>query len=106
MALIWKRAIFDLLTQFLLTREKTQKFLSTYLTHFIRILLALLTFFSFALRVLQKYEFIMYGFSLVWLLLLILFRAILLADDCIMYRQIDSSKDSEDFQKDIDRLDA
>ena len=28
----------------------------------------------------------------------------LLADDCIMYRQIDSARDSEDLQKDIDRL--
>ena len=28
----------------------------------------------------------------------------LLADDCIMYRQINNTKDSEDLQKDIDRL--
>ena len=39
------------------------------------ILLTLLTFFAFP--IFKNYEFIMYGFSLVWLLVLILSRAIL-----------------------------
>ena len=62
-----KRAIFDLLFIFLVTREKLQKFLQhisqshTYIHT--RILLTLLTF--FALPILKKYEFIRYGFSLV-----------------------------------------
>ena len=82
MALIWKKgAIFDLLSHFLVTREKLQKYsFSTYrvsLTYVhTRILLTLLIF--FALPILKKkYEFISYVFSLVWVLVLILIRAIL-----------------------------
>ena len=58
------------------TREKTHKILQ-HISHIhIRILLTLLTFF-FVLQSLQNYEFIMYGFFLVWFLVLILFRATL-----------------------------
>ena len=75
-----KRAIFDLLFTFLVPREKLQKFLQhtshshtyTYFAHPIDF---------FALPILKKkkkkYEFIRYGFSLVWVLVLILIRAIL-----------------------------
>ena len=82
MAHIWKTAIFDLFSQILVTREKTQKFLQhishlhiyTYLAH-------PNDFLFFAFPILQKKkkkcEYILYGFSLVWLMVLILFRAIL-----------------------------
>ena len=71
-----KRLFLTYLSLFLVTREKTQKFLQhishshkyTYLAHSID---------SFALSILQTYEFIMYGFSLVRLLVLILICAIL-----------------------------
>ena len=47
-----------------------------YLTHIdTRILLTLLTFFALP-SLKKKYEFIMYGFSLVWVLVLVLIRAI------------------------------
>ena len=73
-----KGAIFDLLFTFSSHQGKVTKIpFSTYLTHIhTRILLTLLTF--FALPILKKkYEFIRYGFSLVWALVLILIRAIL-----------------------------
>ena len=51
---------------------------STYLTHIhTRILLTLLTFFALPILKKKKYEFIRYGFSLVWVLVLILICAIL-----------------------------
>ena len=78
MALIWKRAIFDLLFTFLVTREKTQKVLQQIPHLHTRILLTLLTFLPD--QFCKNYEFIMYGFSLVWLLaclVLVLFCAIL-----------------------------
>ena len=71
-----KRAIFDLLFTFLVTRESYKNSFSTYLTHIhTRILLTLLTFMSYQFW--KKYEFIRYGFSLVWVPVLILIRAIL-----------------------------
>ena len=71
-----KRAIFDLLFTFLVTREKTQNTFSTYLIYIqTRILLTLLTFLPY--QFCKNYESTMYSFSLVWLLVLILFRAIL-----------------------------
>ena len=71
-----KSAIFDLFFTFLVTREKLQKFLQdisqthtyTYFAHPIDF---------FALPILKKYKFIRYCFSLVWVLVLILIRAIL-----------------------------
>ena len=67
-----KKAIFDLLFTFLVTRESYKNSFSTHLTHIHScILLTLLTF--FALPILKKYEFIRYGFSLVGFLVLILF---------------------------------
>ena len=78
MALIGKKGyIFDLLLKFLVTRGKLQKFLQhishshtyTYFAHPIDF---------FALPILKKKcKFIRYGFSLVWVLVLILIRAIL-----------------------------
>ena len=77
LALIWKKAIFDLLFAFFSHQGKVTKIpYSIYLTHIhTHILLTLLTF--FALSSFKKYEFIRYGFSLVWVLVLILIRAIL-----------------------------
>ena len=77
MALIWKKRLFlTYLSHFLVTRENYKKFLSTYLTHtHTRILLTLLTFFCLT-NFEKKYESIRYGFSLVWVLV-ILIRAIL-----------------------------
>ena len=78
MALIWKkRAIFDLLFTFLVTREKRHKnSFSTFLPYIhTRILLTLLTFLPD--QFCKTYGLIMYGFSFMWLLVLILFRAIL-----------------------------
>ena len=78
MALIWKKGLFlTYFSQFLVTREQLQKFLQhishshtyTYFAHPIDF---------FALPILKKqYEFIRYGFSLVWVLVLILIHAIL-----------------------------
>ena len=83
MALIWKnktkqskKLFLTYFSHFLVTREKTQKFLQhishlhtdTYFAHPINF---------FALPILKNYESTKYGFSLVWLLVLILFRAIL-----------------------------
>ena len=66
-----KRAIFDLLFTFFSHLGKvTKNSFSTYLTHIHTcILLTLLTF--------LKYKFIRYGFSLVWVLVLILIRVVL-----------------------------
>ena len=71
-----KRAILTYFSHFLVTRESCKNSFSTYLTHIHTcILLTLLT--SFALPISKKYEFIRYGFSLVWVPVLILIRAIL-----------------------------
>ena len=74
-----KRAIFDLLFTFFSHQgkvTKNQNSFSTYLTHIhTLILLTLLTFLPYQFW--KKYEFIRYGFSLVWVLVLILIRAIL-----------------------------
>ena len=72
-----KRAIFDLLFTFLITRGKLQKFRQhishshtyTYFAHPID--LFCLTNFE------KKYEFVRYDFSLIWVLVFILIRAIL-----------------------------
>ena len=77
MAFIWKKKkYFDLLFTFLVTREKTQKFLQ-HISHIqTRILLTLLTF--FALIILQKLLIYLTWFLFgVRLLVLILFRVIL-----------------------------
>ena len=74
-----KMDIFDLLFIFSSHQEKITKIPSAhnYLRHIhTRILLTLLTFFL-PDQFRKKYEFIRYGFSLVWVLVLILFRAIL-----------------------------
>ena len=65
-------------SHFLVTREKLQKFLQ----HISHIGLHTYTYFAhpidfFALPILKNYEFIRYGFSLLWVLVLILIRAIL-----------------------------
>ena len=71
-----KRTIFDLLSHFLVTRGCYKNSFSTYLTHiYTCILLTLLTFLSYQFW--KKFEFIRYGFSLVWVLVLILIHAIL-----------------------------
>ena len=81
MALIEKRATFDLLFKFFSHHWKDAKFPSAHisLTYIhTRILLNLLTFLPY--QFCTYYEFIMYGFSLaclVWLLVLILFHTIL-----------------------------
>ena len=81
MALIWKKGYFwPTFHIFLVTREKLQKFLQqnqhishsqTYMYFAHPIDFFCLTNFD------KKYEFIRYGFSLVWVLVLILIRAIL-----------------------------
>ena len=80
-----KRAIFDLLFTVLVTREKVQKFLqhiyhlheSTFLAHPIGLFYFYLSIFFLPHQFCKNEEFIMYGFSLVQLLVLILIRAIL-----------------------------
>ena len=74
-----KGAIFDLLFIFSSHQGKLQKFLQHISqTHtYTRILLTLLTFLPLSHQFWKKYEFIRYGFSLVWVLMLILIRAIL-----------------------------
>ena len=78
MALIWKKGYFWPTFQiFLVTREKFQKFLYhishshtyAYFAHPIDLF--------FPYQFWKKYEFIRYGFSLVWVLVSILIRAIL-----------------------------
>ena len=72
-----KRAIFDLLFTFLVTREKLQKFLQ-HISHSHTYMYFAHPIDFFALPILKKkYEFIRYGFSLVWVLVLILIRTIL-----------------------------
>ena len=70
---IEKGAILNYFSHFLVTRETTQKYLQrTYPTYIhISILLTLLTFLPS--QFCNNCEFIMYGFSLVWLLVLIFF---------------------------------
>ena len=71
-----KRAIFDLLFTFLVTRESYKNSFSTYLTHIHTcILLTVLTLLPYQFW--KKYEFIRYGFSLLWVLVWILICAIL-----------------------------
>ena len=71
-----KKGYFWLTFTFLVTREKLQKFLQ-HISHLhTRILLTLLTFYLTNFEK-KKYEFIRYGFSLVWVLVLILICAIL-----------------------------
>ena len=72
-----KRAIFDLLFTFFSHQGKVTKIPSAHisLTYFTRFLLTLLTFLPYQFW--KKYGFIRYGFSLVWVLVLILIRAIL-----------------------------
>ena len=78
MALIWKKGLFlTYFSHFQVTREKLQNNFSTYLKHIhTRILLTLLTFLPYQFWK-KKYEFIRYGFFLVWVLVLNLIRAIL-----------------------------
>ena len=78
MALIWKKGLFlTYFSHFLVTREKLQKFLQhisyshTYMYFAHPIDFVCLTNFE------NKYEFIRYGFSLVWVLVLIHICAIL-----------------------------
>ena len=68
-----KRAIFDLLFTFLVTIPSAHISLTYIHTH---ILLTLLTFLPHQFRKKKKYELIRYGFSLVWVLVLILICAI------------------------------
>ena len=69
-----KRAIFDLLFTFLVTREKLQKFLPHIShSHTYMYFAHLIDFFCLT-NLEKKYEFIRYGFSLVWFLVLILIR--------------------------------
>ena len=63
-------------SHFLVTREKLQKFLQHISHSHTCILLTLLTFLPYQFWK-KKIEFIRYGFSLVWFLMLILIRAIL-----------------------------
>ena len=77
LALIWKKGLFlTYFSQFLVTRRKLQKFFQHIShQHTYTYLLTLLTFLPYQFW--KKYEFIRYGFSLVWFLVLILIRAIL-----------------------------
>ena len=70
-----KKAIFDLLFTFFSNQGKLQKFLQPISHSHTCILLTLLTFFPY--KFWKKIEFIRYGFSLVWFLVLILIYAIL-----------------------------
>ena len=77
MALISNKGLFlTYFSHFLVTRESYKNSFSTYLKHIhTRILLTLLTLLPYQFW--KKYEFIMYGFSLAWVLVLILIRTIL-----------------------------
>ena len=67
-----KKGYFDLLFTFFGHQERHKNSFSTYLTHIhVCILLTLLTFLPY--QFCKNYKFIMYGFSLVWLLVLIFF---------------------------------
>ena len=72
-----KRAIFDLLFTFSSHQGKVTKIPSAHISNtYIHVFCSPYWLF-FALPILKKYEFIRYGFSLVWVLVLILIRAIL-----------------------------
>ena len=77
MALIWKKkAILDLLFIFFSHQGKLQKFLSHISHSYTYMYLAHpIAFFAYQFR--KKYEFIRYGFSLVWAMVLVPIRAIL-----------------------------
>ena len=77
MALIWKKkAIFDLLFTFFSHQGKITKNPSAHISlTYIHVFCS--PYWLFALPILKKYEFIRYGFSLVWFLVLILICAIL-----------------------------
>ena len=75
MAVIWKRAIFGLLFTFYSHQGKDTKIPSAQILHAYTDFADPIDF--FALPILKNYEFIMYGFSLVWLLVMIRFRTIL-----------------------------
>ena len=71
-----KKGYFDLLFTFLVTKEKLQKFLQHIShSHTYMYFAHLLTFFL-PYQFWKKYEFVRYGFSLVWVLVLILIRTI------------------------------
>ena len=77
MALIWKKGYFWPTFHILVTREKLQKFLQ-HISHSHTYMYFAHPIDFFALPILKKkYEFIRYGFSLVWVLVLILIRAVL-----------------------------
>ena len=77
MALIWKKDYFwPTFHIFLVTREKLQKFLK-HISHSHKYMYFAHSIGFFALPIWKKYEFIRYGFSLVWFLVLILIRTIL-----------------------------
>ena len=77
MALIWKRGYFwPTFHIFLFTRENLHKFLQ-HISHSHTYMYFAHPFDLFSLPILKKYEFIRYSFSLVWVLVLILIRAIL-----------------------------
>ena len=72
-----KRTIFDLLFTFLVTREKLQKIPSAHISlTYIHVLCSHPIDFCALPILTKKYEIISYGFSLVWVLVLILIRAI------------------------------
>ena len=72
-----KRAIFDLLFTFFSHQGKLQKFLQHISHSHTYMYFAHPIDYFFALPILKKYEFIRCGFFLVWVLVLILIRAIL-----------------------------
>ena len=76
MVLIWKRAIFDLLFTFSSHQGKVTKIPSAHIS-LTYIYLFCSPYWFFCLTNFEKNEFIRYGFSLVWVLALILIRAIL-----------------------------
>ena len=78
--LIWrsfeKRTILTYFSYFLVTREKTQKYLQHFLFIYIHVCCSPYWLFCLS-NFCKNYKFIMHGFSLVWLLVLILICAIL-----------------------------
>ena len=81
-----KGLFFTYFSHFLVTREKLQKFFTTYLTHIHTcILLTLLSLFTLPiLKKKNKNKFIRYGFSLVRFLVLILICTILIINNKMM----------------------
>ena len=78
MALIWKKGYFDLLFTFFSLQGKVTKIPSAHIALTYIHVFCLPYWLFFALPILKKkYEFIRYNFSLVWVLVLILIRAIL-----------------------------